>query len=98
MIITTTMIIIINNNTVQVISDQQFAEAATVYPEETPRNKEYYLLRKFFSEHFPSTEALRTVPRGLSIACSTPEALSWDPAWKNIHEISGRALNVHEHA
>jgi len=35
------------------------------------------------------------VPRGLSVACSTPEAVSWDPEWKNIHEISGRAVGVH---
>lgn len=36
-------------------------------------------------------------PQGLSIACSTEHALHWDPEWKNIHEISGRAIKaVHE--
>ncbi len=41
---------------------------------------------------------LRAFPlQGLSIACSTEEALSWDPDWANCHEISGRAIkSVHE--
>ena len=31
------------------------------------------------------------------MACSTPEACSWDPKWASLHEISGRAMkNVHE--
>lgn len=35
--------------------------------------------------------------QGLSIACSTPEALAWDPEWADTHEISGRAMRaVHE--
>jgi asparagine synthase (glutamine-hydrolysing) len=35
--------------------------------------------------------------QGLSIACSTPEALAWDPDWADTHEISGRAMRaVHE--
>jgi hypothetical protein len=35
--------------------------------------------------------------QGLSIACSTPEAVCWDEEWANTHEISGRALrDVHE--
>ena len=34
--------------------------------------------------------------QGLSIACSTPEALAWDPDWEGSHEISGRAMrSVH---
>ena len=34
--------------------------------------------------------------QGMSIACSTPEALKWDPEWAGTHEISGRAMkNVH---
>ena len=37
--------------------------------------------------------------QGLSIACSTPEAVCWDPTWANTHEISGRAMkNVHDSA
>ena len=34
--------------------------------------------------------------QGMSIACSTEEALQWDPEWANTHEISGRAMkDVH---
>ena len=32
--------------------------------------------------------------QGLSITCSTPQALSWDESWANTHEISGRAMKV----
>lgn len=32
--------------------------------------------------------------QGLSIACSTPEALAWDPEWADTHEISGRAMRA----
>ncbi len=32
--------------------------------------------------------------QGLSIACSTPEALAWDPEWADTHEISGRAMQA----
>ena len=39
--------------------------------------------------HSPSgPRALRL--QGLSIACSTEEALKWDPEWEGSHEISGR--------
>ena len=42
-------------------------------------------------------EALKLpLVQGMSIACSTPEALKWDPEWAGTHEISGRAMkNVH---
>ena len=34
--------------------------------------------------------------QGLSIACSTPEAIKWDKDFEGAHEISGRAMrNVH---
>jgi asparagine synthase (glutamine-hydrolysing) len=66
------------------------------FPEHTPVNKEYYLLRSLFEERFPGACALNTVPKGLSIACSTPEAVSWDPSWANIHDISGRAVSFHD--
>lgn len=74
-----------------------WATRAERYPVDTPRTKEYFLLRSIFEEHYPSKNALNTVPKGLSIACSTPEAVSWDPTWANTHEISGRAImDVHE--
>jgi hypothetical protein len=68
------------------------------FPEHTPVNKEYYLLRSIFEEYYPHPSALETVPKGLSIACSTPEAVSWDPTWANVHDISGRAVSFHDAA
>lgn len=41
-------------------------------------------------------EVVHASGQGLSIACSTPEAVSWDKEWSDTHEISGRALrDVH---
>ena len=42
-----------------------------------------------YGQHCPNTGVPRpTFPcQGLSIACSTPEALKWDPEWENMHEI-----------
>jgi len=81
----------------KVITDEMWAGRFERFPEHTPRNKEYFLLRSIFEKHFPDRPAYMTVPQGLSIACSTPEAVEWDPEWKNAHEISGRAISgVHE--
>jgi len=81
------------------VSDQQFAERATRFPSNPPETKEYYLLRSLFEERFPDASALATVPTGKSVACSTPEALSWDPRWAaSSGDISGRAVDVHESA
>lgn len=67
------------------------------FPDNPPRTKEYYLLRTMFAAQFPAPSAERSVPKGLSIACSTEEAVKWDAAWANTHEISGRAMaGVHE--
>ena len=68
------------------------------FPEHTPVNKEYYLLRSLFEEHYPKKCALDTIPKGLSVACSTPEAICWDPEWENMHDISGRAVAAHASA
>ncbi|KAL3158675.1 Asparagine synthetase [Trebouxia sp. C0010 RCD-2024] len=83
----------------KVVTDEMWDNRSERFPEETPSTHEYYLLRSIFEEHFPSKSALDTVPKGLSIACSTPEAVSWDPSWADSHEISGRAMkNVHDAA
>lgn len=79
----------------KVVTDAMWAARASRFPVDPPRTREYYLLRSYFEDQFPSNAALQTVPRGLSVACSTPEAVSWDPEWKNLHEISGRAVGVH---
>lgn len=79
----------------QVISDEVWATRFDRFPVDTPRSKEYFILRTFFHNTFTNPFSIGTVATGLSIACSTPEAVSWDPAWKDLHEISGRAINVH---
>jgi asparagine synthase (glutamine-hydrolysing) len=87
-----------------VVSDEDFANAATRFPLSPPLSKEYYLLRSIFEEHFVTgmengRYAYATCPFGKSIACSTPEAVSWDPEWeKSVGDISGRAVNVHDSA
>ncbi|MRR22295.1 asparagine synthase B, partial [bacterium] len=61
-----------------------------------PLTKEEYYYRSILAEHFPSETAATTVPSVPSVACSTPEALAWDEAFRNQNEPSGRAVrNVH---
>lgn len=80
-----------------VVTDAEWEARADRFPNQPPVTREYYLLRSIFQKHFPSESAYNTVPRGLSIACSTPHAISWDASWANSHEISGRAMaGVHE--
>jgi len=78
------------------ISDADFAARVTRFPFNPPETKEYYMLRTLFDEFFPDKSALDSVPTGKSIACSTPEAVAWDPTWmKSTGDISGRAIDVH---
>ena len=52
-----------------------------------------------YAEHFPLPSAASTVPGGKSVACSTPEALEWDAAFKEMADPSGRAVrDVHQKA
>jgi asparagine synthase (glutamine-hydrolysing) len=81
------------------ISDQQMAEAASYYPINPPQNKEEFLYRSIFAEHFPSSSAAMCVPSVPSVACSTPIALEWDEAFKSMNDPSGRAVKtVHDQA
>jgi len=79
------------------VSDLELAEAEKQFPINPPRNKEEYLYRSIFTEHFPSDSAARTVPSVPSVACSTPEALAWDASFLNQNDPSGRAVgSVHQ--
>lgn len=84
------------------VSDEEFSKRAERFPLSPPTTKEYYLLRSIFEEHFVTgfengQDAYKTVPFGKSIACSTPEAVAWDPEWeKSVGDISGRAVGVHD--
>eukprot|EP01117_Protostelium_nocturnum_P001030 TRINITY_DN11355_c0_g1_i1.p1 TRINITY_DN11355_c0_g1~~TRINITY_DN11355_c0_g1_i1.p1 ORF type:complete len:616 (+),score=125.81 TRINITY_DN11355_c0_g1_i1:147-1850(+) len=74
------------------VSDEMFKNAAYRFPYNTPATKEAYYYRTIFQKHFPSDVAAKTVPGGPSIACSTPAALEWEAAWKNMADPSGRAV------
>ena len=81
------------------VSDDQLARAEKRFPVNPPMNKEEYLYRTIFEEHFPSASAARCVPHEASVACSTAIALEWDEAFKNLNDPSGRAVKgVHEQA
>jgi asparagine synthase (glutamine-hydrolysing) len=83
----------------QAVSDREFAAAATRYPFNTPATKEAYLYRRIFERHFPGEACAATVPGGKSIACSSPAALAWDPAFATAADPSGRAVrDVHQQA
>lgn len=81
------------------VSDEQMQAASYRFPYNTPTTKEAYLYRSIFHSFFPSDAAAKTVPGGPSIACSTPAALEWEAAWKDMADPSGRSvLGVHENA
>ena len=79
------------------VTDEMMENAKFRFPVNTPMNKEEYLYREIYSEHFPSDAAAGCVPSEASIACSTAAALEWDEAFRNNADPSGRAVNtVHE--
>jgi asparagine synthase (glutamine-hydrolysing) len=83
----------------EAVSDAQMASARFRFPYNTPQTKEAYLYRDLFHRHFPQDWAARCVPGGPSVACSTPAALEWDPALREIVDPSGRAVRaVHQSA
>jgi asparagine synthase (glutamine-hydrolysing) len=79
------------------ISDQMIQSKSFRFPYNTPQTKEAYYFRNIFEEHFPQSAALKCVPGGKSVACSTPEALLWDKTLQDTIDPSGRAVGgVHE--
>jgi len=83
----------------QAISEREFAAAGARYPLNTPATKEAFLYRRIFEQYFPGEACAATVPGGKSIACSSPAALAWDPAFANAADPSGRAVRgVHDNA
>jgi len=79
------------------ISEQMMEAAAFKFPVNTPQSKEAYYFRAIFEQHFPGDSAAACVPGGPSVACSTPNALEWDKALKEVIDPSGRAVqNVHQ--
>jgi len=79
------------------VSDEQMSNAHFRFPIQAPMNKEEFYYRSIFEEHFPSDTAAACVPSVPSVACSSPVALEWDEAFKNMNDPSGRAVGgVHE--
>jgi asparagine synthase (glutamine-hydrolysing) len=74
------------------VSDREFAAAAARFPHNPPATKEAYFYRRIFEQHFPGEACAATVPGGKSIACSSPAALAWDPAFAGAADPSGRAI------
>ena len=78
------------------VTDQQMKKANKKFPINPPQNKEEFFYRSIFENHFPSDTAAMSVPSAPSVACSTPVALEWDKAFKNVNDPSGRAIaNIH---
>lgn len=66
------------------------------FPINPPQNKEEFYYRSIFQNHFSGNAAAMSVPSEPSVACSTPIALEWDKAFKNMNDPSGRAIsNIH---
>jgi asparagine synthase (glutamine-hydrolysing) len=81
------------------VSDTQLANACYRFPVNPPSTKEEYLYRSIFAEHFPSESAAICVPSVPSVACSTAEAIAWDPSFKEMIDPSGRAVrSVHNNS
>ncbi len=83
----------------QVVSDAMMAQASLRFPINTPQTKEAYWYRDIFEREFPGDACALTVPGGKSIACSSPAAIAWDPAFAAAADPSGRAIaGVHQAA
>ncbi|MBW3552822.1 MAG: asparagine synthase B [Gemmatimonadetes bacterium] len=81
------------------VTDAELAAAAYRFPVNPPVSKEGYLYRTLFEERFPLPSCADCIPGGPSVACSTPEALAWDPALGQVTDPSGRAVRgVHRQA
>ena len=83
--------------TSQLVTDEQMEKVNDTFPVNPPMNKEEYYYRTIFTDFFPSEAASKCVPSVPSVACSTPIALEWDAAFKNLNDPSGRSVSsVHE--
>ncbi|HVJ26356.1 MAG TPA: asparagine synthase B [Vicinamibacterales bacterium] len=81
-------------------SAEDLANVSSAFPEDPPVNAEMLWMRRLFDAAFvdgrtSGRSALATVGVGRSIACSTPEAVTWNPEWEALAgDISGRAITT----
>ncbi len=81
------------------VGPTEMAAAAERFPHNTPDTPEAYYYRSVFEAHFPLPSAVECVPGGKSVACSSPEAMAWDPSFQELADPSGRAVRtVHKDA
>ncbi|MGN6788755.1 MAG: asparagine synthase B [Rhodanobacteraceae bacterium] len=81
------------------VGGREFAASASRFPYNTPATREAYFYRHIFEQFYPGGACAATVPGGKSIACSSPAALAWDPAFAAMADPSGRAVRgVHARA
>ena len=81
------------------VSDRKFAERETRFPVNTPVTKEAYLYREIFEDLFKLPSAVKSVPYGKSVACSTETAIAWDAKFAQMNDPSGRTVtDVHDNA
>ncbi|CAM3575347.1 Asparagine synthetase B [glutamine-hydrolyzing] [Vibrio aerogenes CECT 7868] len=76
------------------VTDQQMETAQYRFPYNTPTTKEGYVYREIFEELFPLESAVKCVPGGPSVACSSAKAIEWDESFKNCIDPSGRAVQM----
>jgi asparagine synthase (glutamine-hydrolysing) len=74
------------------VSNAMLAQATLRFPVNPPQTKEAYWYRELFEREFPGDACARTIPGGKSIACSSPAAIAWDPAFAAAADPSGRAV------
>lgn len=74
------------------VADGELERAHFRFPVNTPKTKEAYFYRALFERHFPGEAAVRCVPEGPSVACSTPTAIAWDASFAANADPSGRAV------
>lgn len=78
------------------ISNAKMDKASARFPHNTPTTKEAYGYRAIFENIFKHEDCVKTVPGGASIACSTPEVMSWDSNFSKNEDQSGLAVkDVH---
>lgn len=78
------------------VSDAMLKNAHHKFPEKTPQTKEGFWYRSIFESHFKNPAAVKLIPDGPSVACSTPTAILWDRAFAQMADPSGRAVrDVH---
>lgn len=77
------------------ISDKKFENAHIRFPYNTPYSKEGYLYREIFEELFPISNAIKCIPYGASIACSSSIAANWHQLQNMMPDPSGRTLDIH---